>query len=267
MIQDLVVYAVFIGYGVGVLMTFGTILTWVERKQAAVMADRIGANRAYLRIPFTQDQARLVGAVPRDGRRAQDARQGRLQGRLVRLVRVCGRALGRVHAGAARLRGHSVRRRAPSRDALLRVPDDRRLVRRPDLRAADRAARRRHPHRLRLRRNDDHRRDAGRLGIGEQVLDAGRAARRVADDLLRAHHGPHGARAHPDLRHRRPHDNCAEAVRHRAGLPAGVGRRPPAVRRDAVHGRGDRREQAHPVRSAGSRVRATSPASTPNTAR
>jgi NADH-quinone oxidoreductase subunit H len=54
MIQDLVVYAVFIGYGVGVLMTFGTILTWVERKQAAVMADRIGANRAYLRIPFTQ---------------------------------------------------------------------------------------------------------------------------------------------------------------------------------------------------------------------
>jgi len=54
MIQDLVVYAVFIGYGVGVLMTFGTILTWVERKQAAVMADRIGANRAYVRIPFTQ---------------------------------------------------------------------------------------------------------------------------------------------------------------------------------------------------------------------
>jgi NADH-quinone oxidoreductase subunit H len=35
-------------------MTFGTILTWVERKQAAVMSDRIGANRAYIRIPFTQ---------------------------------------------------------------------------------------------------------------------------------------------------------------------------------------------------------------------
>ncbi len=29
-------------------------LTWVERKQAAVMSDRIGANRAYVRIPFTQ---------------------------------------------------------------------------------------------------------------------------------------------------------------------------------------------------------------------
>ncbi len=54
MTQDLVVYAVYIGYAIAVLMGFGTILTWVERKQAAVMADRIGANRAYLRIPFTQ---------------------------------------------------------------------------------------------------------------------------------------------------------------------------------------------------------------------
>src|SRR4029450_3482455 len=35
-------------------MTFGLVLTWVERKQGAVMSDRIGANRAYVRIPFTQ---------------------------------------------------------------------------------------------------------------------------------------------------------------------------------------------------------------------
>ncbi len=54
MIQDLVVYVVFITYAISVLMGFGTILTWVERKQAAVMSDRIGANRAYLRLPFTQ---------------------------------------------------------------------------------------------------------------------------------------------------------------------------------------------------------------------
>jgi NADH-quinone oxidoreductase subunit H len=54
MIQDLVIYIVFISYAMGVLMTFGTVLTWVERKQAAVMSDRIGANRAYIRIPFTQ---------------------------------------------------------------------------------------------------------------------------------------------------------------------------------------------------------------------
>ncbi len=54
MTQDLIVYLIFIAYAVGVLMTFGTLLTWVERKQSAVMSDRIGANRAYLRIPFTQ---------------------------------------------------------------------------------------------------------------------------------------------------------------------------------------------------------------------
>jgi len=54
MMQDLVVTAVFIGYAVAVLLLFGTVLTWVERKQAAIMSDRIGANRAYVRIPFTQ---------------------------------------------------------------------------------------------------------------------------------------------------------------------------------------------------------------------
>jgi NADH-quinone oxidoreductase subunit H len=53
-IQDLVIYLVYIGYALAVLMGFGTILTWVERKQAAVMSDRIGANRAYIRLPFTQ---------------------------------------------------------------------------------------------------------------------------------------------------------------------------------------------------------------------
>jgi NADH-quinone oxidoreductase subunit H len=54
MTQDLLVHGVFIVYAIGMLMTFGTLLTWVERKQAAVMSDRIGANRAYIRIPFTQ---------------------------------------------------------------------------------------------------------------------------------------------------------------------------------------------------------------------
>jgi len=53
-IQNLAVSVVFIGYAIGVLMTLGLVLTWVERKQAAIMSDRIGANRAYLRIPFTR---------------------------------------------------------------------------------------------------------------------------------------------------------------------------------------------------------------------
>jgi NADH-quinone oxidoreductase subunit H len=54
MIQDVVVAIVFITYALVVLPLLGTVLTWVERKQAAIMADRIGANRAYLRLPFTQ---------------------------------------------------------------------------------------------------------------------------------------------------------------------------------------------------------------------
>jgi len=54
MTQDLSVSLLFIVYALGMLITFGTVLTWVERKQAAVMSDRIGANRAYIRIPFTQ---------------------------------------------------------------------------------------------------------------------------------------------------------------------------------------------------------------------
>ncbi len=54
MTQDLVIYIIFILYAIGMLMGFGTVLTWVERKQAAVMSDRIGANRAYVRLPFTQ---------------------------------------------------------------------------------------------------------------------------------------------------------------------------------------------------------------------
>jgi NADH-quinone oxidoreductase subunit H len=53
-IQDLVIVVLLIGYAITVLLLFGTVLTWVERKQAAIMSDRIGANRAYLRIPFTQ---------------------------------------------------------------------------------------------------------------------------------------------------------------------------------------------------------------------
>ena len=54
MSPDFAITLVYIGYALAVLLTFGAILTWVERKQAAIMSDRIGANRAYLRLPFTQ---------------------------------------------------------------------------------------------------------------------------------------------------------------------------------------------------------------------
>jgi NADH-quinone oxidoreductase subunit H len=61
MMQDLVVHAAYIAFAIGMLLTFGTILTWVERKQAAVMSDRIGANRAYVRLPFTQIKLVWIG--------------------------------------------------------------------------------------------------------------------------------------------------------------------------------------------------------------
>ena len=63
MIQDLVIAIIFITYAISVLMGFGTILTWVERKQAALMSDRIGANRCYLRIPFTNIRLVLIGLI------------------------------------------------------------------------------------------------------------------------------------------------------------------------------------------------------------
>ncbi len=52
-LPDLAIAVVFMAASIGVLMGFGGLLTWVERKQAAVMSDRIGANRAYIKIPFT----------------------------------------------------------------------------------------------------------------------------------------------------------------------------------------------------------------------
>ena len=53
MIQDVLVYLMFIVLSVVGLVVMGVLLTWVERKQGAIMADRIGANRAYIRIPYT----------------------------------------------------------------------------------------------------------------------------------------------------------------------------------------------------------------------
>ncbi len=58
LLPDLAMTLLFIVMAMGMLLGAGGLLTWVERKQSAVMSDRVGANRAYVRLPFTN--VRLV---------------------------------------------------------------------------------------------------------------------------------------------------------------------------------------------------------------
>ena len=53
MIEDMIIYLIFILFAIGFMLGMASLFTWVERKQSAIMADRIGANRCYLRLPFT----------------------------------------------------------------------------------------------------------------------------------------------------------------------------------------------------------------------
>ena len=62
MMQDLVVHGVFMLYVLAFLMGLATIFTWVERKQSAVMSDRIGANRCLPAHPVHAGQAGARGA-------------------------------------------------------------------------------------------------------------------------------------------------------------------------------------------------------------
>jgi NADH-quinone oxidoreductase subunit H len=61
MTQDLVVYFLYMAYAIAFMVGLATLFTWVERKQSAIMADRIGANRAYIRIPYTKVKLTCMG--------------------------------------------------------------------------------------------------------------------------------------------------------------------------------------------------------------
>ena len=45
-VLDLLLMAIPVAFTMFVVLNFGGLLTWVERKQSAIMQDRIGANRA-----------------------------------------------------------------------------------------------------------------------------------------------------------------------------------------------------------------------------
>ncbi len=51
MIADFVIKLTLAGAFLGMVLNLAGLLTWVERKQSAVMQDRIGANRAYIVFP------------------------------------------------------------------------------------------------------------------------------------------------------------------------------------------------------------------------
>jgi NADH-quinone oxidoreductase subunit H len=57
----LVVAVLNLVFVMGLLLNLAGLLTWVERKQGAVMANRIGANRAYIPVPVGRDPQGALG--------------------------------------------------------------------------------------------------------------------------------------------------------------------------------------------------------------
>ena len=166
-------------------MPLASILTWLERRQSAMMQDRLGPEPRQHRpgsapggiTHFLADALKFIFKEDFVRRKAHKF--------LFMWAPIMAMAPALIVAaiipfGPPLCWGAAARRRTPALQ--------------PAGRAADRAARRRPPLLLRHLVAGRLRRHAGRLGLAQQVGDDGRPARQLADDVLRGHDGHGGPR-------------------------------------------------------------------------
>ena len=240
--SDLAVHGFFMLFAISFLMGLATVFTWVERKQSAITSDRIGANRCYVRIPFTNikfvawglfhgvaDGGKLLlkeNFTPRTYDRFCYNLAPWLAGVPVLLV------FAVIPFGGALIVGERsyVMQIAPLDAGVLFV--------------------------LAI----------SGIGVLSTMLAGwssnnkfslmGAARGCLADDLVRSGHGA-GAHQHGShVRHARSECDGAVAIASAGRRRARLGHLRPAHGVHPVHHRGHRRKQAHPVRSARVRVRA-----------
>ena len=268
---------------VGFLFNVGALLTWVDRRQSAMIQDRIGPNRAVIKIPFLNIELRAFGLIhtAADGLKfffKEDFIPPNADKLLFGLAPILAMApvlalIAVIPFGdiidlrsGVRLRRQGRPTPSPTRFASASTPRTaRRRHRRRHLSSrasrgsaapasADRAHRRpsqrRNPLSVRAGGAGDRRRGHRRLEQRQQVLADGGAPRLQPDGQLRGDHRPVPRRGHDAVRLRPPRRHGALAGRERVGHLRPAGRVLPLLR---MRGR---RDEAHPLRLAGGRERA-----------
>ena len=182
---------------VGFVLNLAAILTWADRRQSSMIQDRIGPNRAVIKV-FGKE-FRLAGLLhpAADGLKfftKEDFMPPKADKLLFMLAPILAMGMVFTLVGDHSLRRHGLPRTssASSCRTSSRGPRSPRCGRRARRIAKngyfpidlhDRAARRRHPLRVRDGRAGDHRRRDRRLVERQQVLPDGRPPRREPDGL------------------------------------------------------------------------------------
>ena len=200
---------------VGFVLNLAAILTWADRRQSSMIQDRIGPNRAVIKV-FGKE-FRLAGLLhpAADGLKfftKEDFMPLRADRLLFMLAPIMAMGMVFTLVGHHPLRGHRVSAAVPPAfrvalaahrgtvcAALGHLLARREKLPLPD-RAHRRAARRRHPLRVRdVGAGNHRRRDRGLVERQQVQLDGG-AARREPDGLVRGHARHVAHRRHDDLR-------------------------------------------------------------------